>query len=113
MSRLYAEVLLPLPLYSTFTYSIPDGMDVKAGCRVIVPFGRKKSYTGIVTSIGAVAPQGYEVKDIALVLEPEPILRYPQMKFWEWIAEYYLCSPGEVYKAAVPAGLKVVSETFV
>lgn len=115
MSRLYAEVLLPLPLYSTFTYSIPEEIDgnVKVGCRVIVPFGRKKSYTGIVTSIGAVAPQGYEVKDIALVLDPEPILRHPQMKFWEWIAEYYLCSPGEVYKAAVPAGLKVESETFV
>ncbi|MCM1518369.1 MAG: primosomal protein N' [Pseudoflavonifractor sp.] len=115
MSRYFAEVLLPLPLYSTFTYSIPDDLvpSVKVGHRVIVPFGRKKSYTGIVTSVGTVAPQGYEVKDISLVLDPDPIVRHPQLRFWDWISEYYLCAPGEVFKAALPAGLKVESETFV
>lgn len=115
MSRYFAEVLLPLPLYSTFTYSVPENLEanVKAGYRVIVPFGRKKSYTGIVISVSTVAPQGYEVKDISMVLDNEPIVRHPQLRFWEWISEYYLCSPGDVFKAALPAGLKVESETFV
>ena len=114
MSR-YAEVLLPLPLYSTFTYHIPDEMtDVLGiGCRVLVPFGRKKFYTAIVTMIHGNKPEGYEVKDILTMLDDAPIVRHPQLKLWEWISEYYLCPPGDVYKAAVPSGLKVESETFV
>ena len=114
MSR-FAEVLLPLPLYSTFTYHIPDEMPQApaVGCRVLVPFGRKKFYTAIVTMIHGNKPEGYEVKDILTMLDDAPILRHPQLKLWEWISEYYLCSPGDVYKAAVPSGLKVESETFV
>ena len=114
MSR-FAEVLLPLPLYSTFTYHIPDEMPKApaVGCRVLVPFGRKKFYTAIVTMIHGNKPEGYEVKDILTMLDDAPILRHPQLKLWEWISEYYLCSPGDVYKAAVPSGLKVESETFV
>lgn len=115
MQQYYAEVLLPLPLYGTFTYHIPEQMigQVKIGYRVIVPFGRKKSYTAIITSISPISPEGYDVKDIIMVLDDYPIIKHPQLKFWEWIAEYYLCSPGEVFKAAVPAGLKIESETFV
>lgn len=115
MAESYAEVLLPLPLYSTFTYHIPNELlyKLKVGYRVIVPFGRKKFYTGIVAAISTVAPDGYEVKDIAMILENYPIVKHPQLKFWDWISEYYLCSPGEVYRAAMPAGLKVESETFV
>lgn len=115
MAESYAEVLLPLPLYSTFTYHIPTELlyKLKVGYRVIVPFGRKKFYTGIVASVSAIAPEGYEVKDIAMILENYPIVKHPQLKFWDWISEYYLCSPGEVYRAAMPAGLKVESETFV
>ena len=114
MSR-FAEVLLPLPLYSTFTYHIPDEMpQVPAvGSRVLVPFGRKKFYTAIVTMIHGNKPEGYEVKDILTMLDDAPIVRHPQLKLWEWISEYYLCPPGDVYKAAVPSGLKVESETFV
>ena len=114
MSR-FAEVLLPLPLYSTFTYHIPDEMThaPAVGSRVLVPFGRKKFYTAIVTMIHGNKPEGYEVKDILTMLDDAPILRHPQLKLWEWISEYYLCSPGDVYKAAVPSGLKVESETFV
>ena len=114
MSR-FAEVLLPLPLYSTFTYHIPDEMPQApaVGSRVLVPFGRKKFYTAIVTMIHGNKPEGYEVKDILTMLDDAPILRHPQLKLWEWISEYYLCSPGDVYKAAVPSGLKVESETFV
>ncbi len=114
-ARLYAEVILPLPLFGTFTYSIPTTLEGKAavGHRVIVPFGRKKYYTGIIESITPVAPEGFEVKDISSVLDPWPVAKHPQLKLWEWIAEYYLCTAGDVYKAAVPAGLKVESETFI
>lgn len=112
---MFAEVLLPLPLSGTFTYSITPGMtqNLRPGHRVIVPFGRKKFYTGIVTGLTPVAPQGYEVKPVTQVLDDTPIVRHPQIKFWEWIADYYLCSTGEVYKAALPAGLKIESETTV
>lgn len=111
----YAEVVLPLPLYGGFTYSVPEGLrqSVCYGCRVVVPFGRKKYYTGIVTSLSDRAPEGYEVKEVAMTLDHGPIIRRPQLQFWEWISEYYLCSTGDVYKAAVPAGLKVESETFI
>ncbi|MEG1765307.1 MAG: primosomal protein N' [Muribaculaceae bacterium] len=111
----YVEVILPLPLYSTFTYHIPSSIDgeVKIGSRVLVPFGRKKYYTAIVTLLHDNAPTKYEVKDIQVLLDDYPIIRYPQLKFWNWISEYYLCSLGDVYKAAVPTGLKVESETFV
>lgn len=111
----YAEVILPLPLYSTFTYSIHDNLQsaIGVGFRVLVPFGRKKFYTGIVTMLHNQRPGNYEVKDIVAVLDNDSILRHPQMKFWQWISDYYLCPVGEVYKAAVPAGMKVESETRV
>lgn len=110
----YAEVLLPLPLTGTFTYSIPPELaaGVKPGHRVIVPFGRKKFYTGIVESVSPTGPEDYEVKPVSMTLDTYPIVRHPQLKLWTWVADYYLCTPGEVYKAAVPAGLKVESETF-
>lgn len=112
---MFAEIILPLPLYSTFTYLIPEDFSsqVKIGSRVLVQFGRKKYYTGIVEHIHSEAPAGYDVKPIMSVLDPEPVVRYPQLKLWHWIARYYLCSVGEVYKAAVPTGLKPESETFV
>ena len=112
---MYAEVLLPLPLQGTFTYCIPDEMlkSVRPGCRVIVPFGTKKFYTGIVENLTHIKPEGFDVKPIFMTLDSSPIIRHPQLKFWNWIAEYYLCSPGDVYKAAIPSGLKVESETFI
>lgn len=115
MPTLYSEIILPLPLNATFTYRIPEAMvnKIKIGHRVIVQFGSKKFYTGIVSSISPIAPEGYEVKDIATLLDEYPIVKHPQLKFWEWISDYYLCSIGEVYKAAVPVGLKVESETFI
>ncbi|MDE6582963.1 MAG: DEAD/DEAH box helicase family protein, partial [Duncaniella sp.] len=111
----FAEVLLPVPIQGTFTYSVPPAMaaGAKVGHRVVVPFGRKKFYTGIVTALTPFPPEGYEVKDIAFTLDDEPVVRHPQIKFWNWIADYYLCTPGEVYKAAVPAGLRLESETFI
>lgn len=111
----YAEVILPLPIENRFTYSVPPEIEARAaiGCRVIVPFGRKKFLTGIIHSFASIAPEGFEVKEIAMVMDDGPILRHPQIKFWEWIADYYMSPIGDVYKAAVPAGLKVESETFV
>lgn len=111
----FVEVLLPVPIAGTFTYSVPEALSesVRVGCRVIVPFGRKKFYTGIIAALTPVAPQGYEVKDIALVLDERAVVRHPQLKMWNWMADYYLCTPGEVMRAAMPAGLKIESETFI
>lgn len=111
----YAQVLLPLPLNATFTYRVPHEMTDRArvGFRVIVPFGRKRFYTGIIQALSPKAPEGFEIRDIALTLDDTPIIRHPQLKLWDWLADYYLCAPGDVYKAAVPAGLKIESETFV
>lgn len=111
----FAEVLLPLPLHTTFTYRVPDEYlgRVGAGFRVVVPFGRSKFYTGIVVGFPTSVPDGFDIKEIAVVPDQAPVVRHPQVKFWEWLADYYLCAPGEVFKAAVPAGLKVESETFV
>lgn len=109
----FVEVILPLPLYSSFTYAVPENLteQVQVGSRVIVQFGKKKYYTGIVEALTSDAPKGFDIKPIMAVLDSEPILRYPQLNFWKWISEYYLCSPGEVFKAAVPTGLKPESET--
>ena len=111
----YAEVLLPLPLTGFFTYKVPDMMAeaIRPGCRVVVPCGRTKFYTGIVAGLTPRRPEGFETKEISQLLDSEPIVRHPQMKFWEWIADYYLCSQGEAFRAAVPAGLKLESETVV
>ena len=115
MSLKYADVILPLPLQGTFTYSIPEDMEsvITRGCRVLVQFGKKKFYTGIVVDIHNNVPENYEVKPIVSLLDKDPAIRYPQYKFWNWIADYYLCSPGDVMKAALPSGLKVESETFI
>ncbi|MDE6072340.1 MAG: primosomal protein N', partial [Muribaculaceae bacterium] len=112
---MFAEIILPLPLYSTFTYEIPADMEgsLQKGSRVLVQFGKKKYYTGLVEHIHSSAPEGYETKPIMALLDADPIVRYPQLKLWHWMAEYYLCSVGEIYKAAVPTGLKPESETFI
>ena len=111
----YVDVILPLPLPKYFTYSLPDerAEEVEIGCRVIVPFGRKKFYTAIVRNVHYCAPTEYEVKDISALLDASPILLSTQFKFWEWLADYYLCTQGDVYKAALPSGLKLESETIV
>lgn len=111
----FADVILPLPLHGCFTYSLPAEWadDVRTGCRVVVPFGRRKYYTGIVRSVHHCVPVGYEVKEVSALLDAAPILLSGQFAFWEWIADYYLCTPGDVYKAALPSGLKLESETIV
>ncbi|MCC8038434.1 MAG: primosomal protein N' [Bacteroidales bacterium] len=110
----FAEVVLPLPLNATFTYRVPETMAgrVTVGHRVVVPFGARKHYTGIVTALAVEPPKGVQVKEILSLLDDKPIVRHPQLKFWQWLSDYYMASLGDVYKAAIPAGLKVESETF-
>lgn len=116
MPQLYAQVIIPLPLDGPFTYRVPEHLadKVHTGSRVIVQFGAKRYYTAVVASVSPLRPDaGVIVKDLTMVLDPAPIIRTPQLRFWEWMASYYLCTVGEVFKAALPAGLKVESETQV
>lgn len=111
----YADVILPLPLQGTFSYIVPADMQslVRPGSRVIVPFGNRKYYTGIVRAVSSVSPGNFSVKEIGMVLDGgAPVVLRPQVQFWDWVAEYYLCGIGEVMNAALPAGLKIESETF-
>lgn len=114
MKALYAQVILPLPLAGNFTYIVPEHLHdkVRSGLRVAVQFGPKRFYTGIVASVTPVAPPpGVKLKEIALCLDDKPVVTNMQLRFWEWMADYYLCSVGDVYKAAIPSGLKIESET--
>lgn len=112
----YADVILPLPLENSYTYGIPSDLEkaVIPGCRVIVHFGKKRYYTAIVIEVHERTPNSsFETKEIYALLDATPVLRRPQLRFWKWIASYYLCKLGDVYKAALPSGLKLESETAV
>ena len=105
---MFADVILPVPLDGLFTYSVPQQLEtqVRVGVRALVPFGRNKTYVGIVAKTHLQAPEGYQVKDILQVLDASPILLGQQLKLWQWISDYYMSPIGDVYKAALPAGLK-------
>ena len=117
----YADIILPLPLNGYFTYAVPAAMQnsMVSGMRVLVPFGRNKFYVGIVARLHEQKPGGYVVKDIAQVIDQTPVLLESQFRLWKWIADYYMSPIGEVYKAALPAGLKAEdgykprTETFI
>ena len=104
---IYADVILPLPLEGVFTYSVPDSLkeQVKTGFRVLVPFGRSKTYIGIVANIHDNTPT-FKVKDISAVLDNRRMVIDKQLRLWQWISKYYMSSIGDVYNAAFPAGLK-------
>lgn len=112
---LYADVILPLPLQGLYTYALPGELadSVQEGSRVIVQFGKKKFYTAIVFRIYKEDKKESYIKDIVTVLEDYPIVTAAQLRFWEWIAMYYMCSLGDVYRAALPSALKLESETHV
>lgn len=105
-------MILPLPLPGAFTYALPEAFadSVQVGCRLTVPFGKSKRYAGIVTRIHGEMPVGCVVKEALEVLDAQPILLPGQLRLWQWIADYYLCTVGEVYKAALPSGLKEEDE---
>jgi len=102
----YVDVILPVPLEALFTYSVPEGQVVHVGERVLVSFGKSKTYVSLVARVHDVKPNGYEIKPILQVLDTEPIVTTEQLKLWRWIADYYLAAIGDVFKAALPAGLK-------
>ena len=109
----FADVILPLPLEGTFTYSLPESFSnlVLVGCRVVVPFGTKKLYNAIVVKLHNSTPS-YTTKEAMELLDSSPIVTATQLKLWEWIADYYLCTIGDVYKAAIPSGLKKVEKAY-
>ena len=110
---IFADIILPLPAAGIFTYHVPDSLkgNIFPGMRVIVPFGSRKFYSGIVKKIHQAPPQGFKIRDIESAVDPFPIVNSYQLEFWEWISGYYLCTLGEVLKAALPSGLKLESET--
>jgi primosomal protein N' (replication factor Y) (superfamily II helicase) len=112
---LFAEILLPLPLAGTFTYRVPFEMnnDVIVGQRVVVQFGKKKIYTGLISSLHQKPPTTFEAKYILSILDTSPIVNSLQLKFWKWISTYYMSYEGEVMNAALPSSLKLASETTV
>ncbi len=109
----YAEVILPLALPKQLTYTIPDRLpeEVQVGSRVEVQLGKRKIYSAIVARLTNEKPDGYSTKTILSVLDSAPVVTPQQLEFWYWMAEYYMCTVGEVLAAAMPAGLKLSSET--
>lgn len=113
---LFADVVLPLPLDYRFTYRVPSVFQprIKTGVRVIVQFGKRKFFSALVYHLHQNQPDGeFEIKDIDAILDEEPIIGVRQLQLWEWLANYYCCTLGEVYKAALPSGLKLESQTKV
>ena len=111
MSR-FADVVLPVPLPGLFTYALPEVLasQAQAGCRVSVPFGNKSTTVGLIARLHDAPPVGIEVKSILDILDPSPIILAQQLSLWQWISDYYLCSIGEVFKAAVPSKMKGTSK---
>ncbi len=107
MPHTYSDIILPIP-FDTFTYHIPDEIAdiIDVGVRVVVPFGKTKTYVGVVMRLHDEKPENVVVKDIVSVLDTSPIVTAKQFKFWKWISTYYMCPLGDVYKAAYPAGMK-------
>ena len=111
----FAEVILPVPIPKLFTYRVPGTLTdkVRAGQRVIVPFGPKKILTGIIARVHETPPRDYEAKYILELLEETEVISDQQFRLYSWMADYYMCTPGEVMNAALPAGLKLSSESMI
>ena len=111
----FAQIILPLNLKGTFTYKVPeDFMDkIVVGMRVLIPFGGKKIYTGIVAELFDEFEDSFVPKEIINLLDNQPIVPKQQLRFWNWMSSYYLCNLGEIYRFAFPSSLKLESETYV
>ena len=112
---LYARVILPLAVEGFYTYQVPASLEkkVKPGSRVLVPFGKKRIYTAIVRSIQAEPPHGFQAKMILDLLDDSPLVSTHELALWDWISAYYMCTPGEVMRSALPSGLRPESESRV
>ena len=106
----YADIVLPLA-QPAYTFAVPEGLEVSPGDAVAVPFGPRKIYTGIVWRVHAEPPAAGRVKTILRRLYDRPLLPAPQMRLWEWVADYYLCTVGEVMRAALPSLMKPSGDT--
>ncbi len=111
----YIDLILPIPLQQLFTYSITEAEAsfLETGMRVAVPFGKSKIYTGVVYAIHQNAPQAYQAKEIYQILDDSPIITKVQIKHWQWIADYYMCTLGEVLRSALPSMFLMESETII
>ena len=111
----FVEVILPLSLAKTFTYSVSASEYdyVKKGMRVAVPFGKSKIYTALIIDIHQNKPSLYEAKEIHQILDEKPIVNEIQIGHWQWIASYYMCAIGDVYRGAMPSALLLESETII
>ena len=111
--NMWIEVILPLAIPKTYTYSVSSDLQkkIKIGCRAEVVFGKNKKYAGIIKSISNIKP-AYETKDIINIIDDEPVVYPLQLELWKWISDYYMCSEGEVMAAALPTHLKLSSETI-
>ncbi len=111
----FADVIIPIPLPGTYTYRIPRLLEdqVAKGARVIVQFGSRKVYTGIIADLHNAPPKNYEAKYIIELLDSTPSVNSLQLDFFKWIAQYYMCTVGEVMNAALPSGLKLTSQSFI
>ncbi|GIV34643.1 MAG: primosomal protein N' [Chitinophagales bacterium] len=112
---LFADVILPLPVPGMFTYKVPEALQnrVEIGKRVVVQFGSRKLYAAIIAVLHHTAPQLYKPKSILDILDDQPVVYPANIAFWRWVADYYMCSIGEVMHAALPPGLKLDSETTI
>lgn len=110
---MFADVILPLALPKLYTYQIPEGMELQPGMRVVVQFGKRRKYAAIIKRIHDQPPTAYTVKPILSRLDDYPVVWPHQLQFWEWVAQYYACTEGEVMNIAMPAHLKLSSETLI
>src|ERR1051326_5452334 len=113
--EIFADVILPLALRNAFTYSVPGNLHkkIQVGSRVVVEFKTQKLYTAIVLRIHENKPTEYKTKPIENILDEYPVVNETQLAFWKWMADYYLCTMGEVMTAALPSGLQLASESTI
>lgn len=113
MPKMFAQVILPLSLHDAYTYEVPQNMQpaIRPGQRVVVQFGRKKFYAALVVSVSDEKPEGFEAKEIVQLLDESPVVFPQNLELWRWMAGYYCCSMGDIFRAALPPGLKLESKS--
>ena len=115
MPNLFAQVILPLSLHDFYTYKVPESMQaqIKPGQRAIVQFGKKRFYAALVISLSDTKPEEIEIKEIQQILDDHPVVLPQNFELWHWLAKYYCCTLGDVFRAALPTGLKLESKSQV
>ncbi|MGM0621445.1 MAG: replication restart helicase PriA [Bacteroidota bacterium] len=113
MPKMFAQVILPLSLHDAYTYEVPQNMQpvIQPGQRVVVQFGRRKFYAALVVSVSEEKPEGFEAKEIVQLLDENPVVFPQNLELWQWMASYYCCSLGDIFRAALPPGLKLESKS--